>query len=106
MNFLKKISRQQWDELKKANLIKYRICKEGRCVQEPNFYICNKTHKGSRKTYYVVEEKRILNFLKYGTVKNGGFKKHNNKFNGKNDDRQKVYQRNFKEKQNTSKNYS
>ena len=94
---MKKISREQWDELRKANLIKYRVTKDGRSVQEPNFYICNKTHKGARKTYYVVEEKRILNFLRFGNKDNNrynGYGKKPYRKNKGNYDKRQVYQEN------------
>lgn len=63
MNFLKKITKEQWQQLRKAGLIKERKTKEGMVVQEPNFRIANKQHKSRAKTYFVVEEPRIINFL-------------------------------------------
>ena len=57
-----KINRDDFDRLRKAGLIKFKTHNSS-----PNFYICNKEHKGRSKTYYVVEEYPILKFL--GRVK-------------------------------------
>lgn len=53
-----RIDREDFDKLRKAGLIKFK-----KHNSSPNFYICNKDHKGKSKTYYVVEEFKILKFL-------------------------------------------
>lgn len=50
------VSREQFDRLRRANLINF-------SKYERNFTIVNRQKKGKRKKYYVVESKKILNFL-------------------------------------------
>lgn len=50
------VSRSDFESLRKVGMIKF-----GK--DEKNFTIVNKTKRGKQKKYYVVEEKRILNFL-------------------------------------------
>lgn len=64
-----KIDRTDFDRLREAGLIKFKTK-----TNSPNFYICNKEHMGRSKTYYVVEEYKILKFL--GKIPN---KKNTNK---------------------------
>lgn len=58
-----KIDREDFDKLRNSGLIKFKTGSSS-----PNFYICNKQHKGKSKTYYVVEEYKILRCL--GLLKN------------------------------------
>lgn len=58
-----KVDREDFDKLRKAGLIKFKTK-----YSSPNFYICNKEHKGNSKTYYVVEDFKILKYL--GLIKN------------------------------------
>lgn len=50
------VSRDEFDRLSKAKLIDYNKV-------DRNFRIVNKNKSGKRKKYYVVETKKILNFL-------------------------------------------
>lgn len=50
------VSKEQFEELKKAKLIKF---KKG----NRNFRICNLQKKARAKTYLVAEEKKIMEFL-------------------------------------------
>lgn len=50
------IQRDDFESLVKAGLIKF-------SKMDKNFQITNRQKKGSRKKYYVVEERKILNFL-------------------------------------------
>lgn len=61
--FLRKITKEQWEELRKAGLIREKRKKNGIITQEPNFCIANRQHKSRAKTYFVVEEPRIMKFL-------------------------------------------
>lgn len=77
-----KITKTQKEALEKAGLIKYRKVKNGIEVQSPNLYVANREHMGRDKTYYVVEEYKILQFLglknapkKHNFKKNEGFVK-------------------------------
>lgn len=63
MKLLLQITREQKDNLEKAGLLKYKKTKRGRTISDANFYVASKTHKGNKKTYYVVEEYKILKFL-------------------------------------------
>jgi hypothetical protein len=49
------ISREDFEKLRKAKLIRNGVNK--------NYHIFNKDKRGSRKKYYIVEEKAILDFL-------------------------------------------
>lgn len=53
-----KIDREDFDRLREAGLIKFKTNHSS-----PNFYICNKEHNGKSKTYYVVEDFKILKYL-------------------------------------------
>lgn len=59
MNYLIRITKSEKEFLEQEGLIRYK--KKG---QEPNIYICNKEHMSRSKTYYVTEEKRILQKLR------------------------------------------
>lgn len=50
------VSRKQFEQLKEANLINF-------SRYERNFTIVNRQKKGCRKKYYVVESRKIMNFL-------------------------------------------
>lgn len=50
-----RITKSEKEQLDKEGLIRYK--KKG---QEPNIYICNKEHMSRSKTYYVTEERKIL----------------------------------------------
>ena len=65
-----KISAEQMAALREAGLIKDKIVHGGNIVQQNNYTTANKTHKGRAKTYYVVEEFKIMKFL--GLIR-GGF---------------------------------
>lgn len=58
-----RITKTQKEKLEKAGLIKYRIVKNGIEVQSANLYVANKEHMSRSKTYYVVEEPKIMAFL-------------------------------------------
>lgn len=78
-----KISKSQKEALENAGLIRYRKVKDGTEIQSPNIYVANREHLSRSKTYYVVEEPRIMKFLglwveKPKKNKNKNF---NNKFN-------------------------
>lgn len=81
-----RISRSDKDRLEKANLLKHR---DKRKNQDPNYYVANREHMGRDKTYYVVEEPKIMVFL--------GLKKPSNNRN------KKPYNNNSEYKQNYSK---
>lgn len=73
-----KITKLQKEALEKAGLIKYRKTKNGLEIQSPNIYVANKEHLSRSKTYYVVEEPKIMKFL--GLVKDKPYSKfYNNK---------------------------
>lgn len=55
INKLIQISREQFDALREANLIKFGMDK--------NYRITGNKKKSNRKKYYVVEMRNILNFL-------------------------------------------
>jgi len=52
---LLQVTRQEFDNLKEAGLIKYGMDK--------NFTITNRYKKSAQKNYYVVEERKILKYL-------------------------------------------
>lgn len=52
---LKQISREQFDKLKEAKLLKY--------GNDKNFQITSRKKKSNRKKYYIVEDSKILIFL-------------------------------------------
>ena len=81
-----RIDREDFDRLRKAGLIKFKTTSSS-----PNFYICNKEHKGKSKTYYVVEDFKILRFL--GRLPDTD-KKNNNK------NYKKPYNKNYKNNSN------
>lgn len=57
------VTKKEQKILEEKGFLKHRKVKQGRTIQEPNFYIASKTHKGRAKTCYVVEEPRIMRFL-------------------------------------------
>ena len=58
-----KITKSQRKALEEAGLIRYRKVKEGIEVESPNIYVASREHLSKSKTYYVVEEPRIMKFL-------------------------------------------
>ena len=58
-----KISKSQKEALENAGLIRYRKVKDGIETESPNIYVANREHLSRSKTYYVVEEPRIMKFL-------------------------------------------
>lgn len=58
------ISKRDMEKLRKAGLIK-----EKTKNQDPNYYVANKQHTKA-KTYYIVEEYKIMVFLGYKKDKN------------------------------------
>lgn len=52
---MKQISREQFDKLKEAKLLKY--------GNDKNFQITSRKKKSRRKKYYIAETKQILTFL-------------------------------------------
>lgn len=52
---MKQISREQFDKLKEAHLVKYGLDK--------NYQITSRKKKSHRKKYYITETKQILTFL-------------------------------------------
>lgn len=52
---MKQISREQFDKLKEAKLLKY--------GNDKNFQITSRKKKSHRKKYYIAETKQILTFL-------------------------------------------
>lgn len=55
------VSRNEFDMLREANLIRFGLNK--------NYRITNKTKSGSRKKYYVVEERQIMKYLKDNKIR-------------------------------------
>ena len=74
-----KITKSQKQALENAGLIRYRKVKGGVEVESPNIYVANREHLSRSKTYYVVEEPRIMRFLGLATDKPKKNKGHNNK---------------------------
>ena len=87
-----KITKSQKNALESAGLIRYRKVRDGVEIQSPNIYVANREHMSSSKTYYVVEEARIMKFLGYW--KDAG--KNNKTRNNKNFDNNKSKKRDFK----------
>lgn len=58
-----KISHAQKKELEAAGLIRYRKVKNGIEIQNSNLYVANREHLSRSKSYYVVEEAKIMKFL-------------------------------------------
>ena len=58
-----KITKSQKEALENAGLIRYRKFKDGVETQSPNIYVANREHMSRSKTYYVVEETKIMKFL-------------------------------------------
>ena len=58
-----KISKSQREALENAGLIRYRKVKDGIETESPNIYVANREHLSRSKTYYVVEEPKIMKFL-------------------------------------------
>lgn len=74
-----KVSKTEIENLRKAGLLKDKITHKGITSQEANYVVVNKEHIGRDKSYYVVEEYKIMRYL--GLVKpnpNRKFKKKNN----------------------------
>lgn len=82
-----RIDREDFDRLRKAGLIKFKTQSSA-----PNFYICNKEHKGKSKTYYVVEDYKILRFLGRMPI--------TEKKNNSNKNYKKPYNKNYKNNSN------
>ena len=74
-----KITKSQKEALESAGLIRYRKVKGGVEVESPNIYVANREHLSRSKTYYVVEEAKIMKFLGLWTEKPRKNKNHNNK---------------------------
>lgn len=74
-----KISKSQKEALEKAGLIRYRKTKEGIEIQSPNIYVANREHLSRSKSYYVVEEPKIMKFLGFWKDNPRKNKNHNNK---------------------------
>ena len=53
---MKEITKDQFDSLRKANLLDHTKANK-------NYYITSQKKKSKRHKYYVVETKKILNFL-------------------------------------------
>ena len=77
-----KITKPQKEALEKAGLIRYRKVRNGVEIESPNIYVANREHLSRSKTYYVVEEAKIMKFLGYW--KDTGFKKNKNRNNNRN----------------------
>ena len=58
-----KISKSQREALENAGLIRYRKVKNGIETESPNIYVASREHLSRSKTYYVVEEPKIMKFL-------------------------------------------
>lgn len=58
-----KITKSQKEALEKAGLIRYRKVVNGIETQSPNIYVASREHLSRSKTYYVVEEPKIMKFL-------------------------------------------
>ena len=58
-----KITKSQKEALENAGLIRYRKVKGGIEIESPNIYVANREHLSRSKTYYVVEETKIMKFL-------------------------------------------
>lgn len=85
MNFnLKLITKQQMDNLRTAGLIKDKKVKDKRVIQEPNYYVANKEHMSRSKSYYIVEEPKIMQFLGYIEKPKWKYNKNKNKINNYN----------------------
>ena len=72
-----KITKSQKEALENAGLIRYRKVKNGVEVESPNIYVANREHLSRAKSYYVVEETKILKFLGLLTDKTKKNKNHN-----------------------------
>ena len=91
-----KITKSQREALENAGLIRYRKTKGGVEIQSPNIYVANREHMSRSKTYYVVEEAKIMKFLglwKDNPKKN---KNHNNKNFNNNKNKKRDFKRNDK----------
>ena len=74
-----RITKSEKEALENAGLIRYRKVKEGIEIQSPNIYVANREHLSRSKTYYVVEEPKIMKFLGLWVDKPRKNKNHNNK---------------------------
>lgn len=74
-----KITKSQKEALENAGLIRYRKVKDGIEIQSPNIYVANREHMSRAKTYYVVEETKIMKFLGYWKDTSRKNKNHNNR---------------------------
>ena len=77
--YLIRITKSEKEALENAGLIRYRKVKEGIEIQSPNIYVANREHLSRSKTYYVVEEPKIMKFLGLWVDKPRKNKNHNNK---------------------------
>ena len=74
-----KITKAQKEALENAGLVRYRKVKAGVEIQSPNIYVANREHLSRSKTYYVVEETKIMKFLGLWTDKTKKNKNYGNK---------------------------
>lgn len=74
-----KITKSQKEALENAGLIRYRKVKDGVEIQSPNLYVANREHMSRSKTYYVVEEAKIMKFLGFWKDTPKKNKNYNNK---------------------------
>lgn len=87
-----KITKSQKEALEKAGLIRYRKVKEGIEIESPNIYVANREHMSRSKTYYIVEETKIMKFLGYWK----DTPKKNKNYNNRNFNNNKNKKRDFK----------
>ena len=63
---MRKITKSQYQDLRAKGLLKDKRTKHGHTVQEPNYTVANREHNSRDKSYYVVEERAIMNYLDNG----------------------------------------
>lgn len=90
-----RISKSQKEALENAGLIRYRKVKDGIEIESPNIYVANREHLSRSKTYYVVEEPKIMKFLGLW-VERPKKNKNNNKNKNFNNNFNKNYNKNKK----------
>ena len=92
-----KITKSQKKALENAGLIRYRKVVDGVEVQSPNIYVANREHLSRSKTYYVVEEAKIMKFLGLWKDKPRKNKNYNNqKLTNNNNKRKRDFKHNDK----------
>ena len=89
-----RITKSQKEALEKAGLIRYRKVKDGIEIQSPNIYVANREHTSRSKTYYVVEEAKIMKFL--GFWKDTSKKNKNRNNRNFNNNKKRDFKRNDK----------